>query len=213
MNEKLPKEKFDALQRDYLRPENCPDLFAPKINKQIWQQLKQDTKNRDSSLQKIQATLMSSLYAMLHVYNNLASSKQDKDNLTPLNHAAILLLSANRDFNLKCRELIRGDLNKQYAELCSPSVPVSSYLFGDDLNKEVEDVTKANRLGNKVTPKQRVGPYQFQRGHGFRGTGRGLRAIDGGKQNDWKGRGPFLGAGRGLSRNYQNCQSYQNKQQ
>ena len=44
VNEKLPKEKLDALQRDYLRPENCPDLVAPKINKQIWQQLKQDTK-------------------------------------------------------------------------------------------------------------------------------------------------------------------------
>ena len=66
-------------------------------------------------------------------------------------------MSAHRDFNLKCRELIRGDLNKQYAALCSPSVPVSSFLFGDDLNKEVEDLAKANRLGNKVTPKQRVG--------------------------------------------------------
>ena len=44
LTEKLPKEKLDALQRDYLRLENCPDLVAPKINKQIWQQLKQDTK-------------------------------------------------------------------------------------------------------------------------------------------------------------------------
>jgi len=213
VNEKLPKEKLDALQRDYLRPENCPDLVAPKINKQIWQQLKQDTKNRDSSLQKIQATLMSSLYAMLQVCNNLASSQQDKENLTSLTHAAILLMSANRDFNLKRRELIHRDLNKQYAALCSPTVPVSSFLFGDDLNKEVEDLTKANRLGNKVTPKQRVGPYQFQRGHVFRGAARGFRALDRGKQTNWKGRGPFLGAGRGLSRNYQNCQSYQNKQQ
>ena len=89
VNEKLPKEKLDALQRDYLRSENCPDLVAPKITKQIWQQLKQDTKNRDSSLQKIQATLMSSLYAMLQVCNNLASSQQDKENLTSLTHAAI----------------------------------------------------------------------------------------------------------------------------
>ena len=85
--------------------------------------------------------------------------------------------------------------------------------FGDDLIKTVEDLKKANRLGNKVTPKQRVGPYQFQRGHVFRGTARGLRALDRGKQSNWKRRGPFLGAGRGLSRNYQNCQSYQNKQQ
>ena len=75
VNEKLPKEKHDALQRDYLRPENYPDLVAPKITKHIWEQLKQDTKNRDSSLQELQATLMSSLYAMLQVCNNLASSQ------------------------------------------------------------------------------------------------------------------------------------------
>ena len=129
VNEKLTKEKLDALQRDYLRHENCPDLVTPKINKQIWQQLKQDTKNRDSSLQKIQATLMSSLYAVLQVCNNLASSQQDKENLTSLAHAAILRMSANRDFKLKRRELIRGDLNKQYAALCSPTVPVSSFLL------------------------------------------------------------------------------------
>ena len=76
--------------------------------------------------------------------------------------------------------------------MCSPTVPVSSFLFGDDLNKEVEDLTKANRLGNKVAPKQRVGPYQFQRGHVFRGSARGLRALDHGKQSNWKGRGPFF---------------------
>ena len=213
VNEKLPKEKLDALQRDYLRPENCLDLVAPKINKQIWQQLRQDRKNRDSSLQKIQATLMSSLYAMLQVCDNLASSQQHKDNITSLTHAAILLMSANRDFNLKCRELIHGDFHKQYAALYSSPVPVSSFPFGDDLNKEVEDLTKANRLGNEVIPKQHVGPYQFQSGHVFRGTARGVRALDRGKQSNWKGRCPFLGAGRGLSWTYQKCQSYQNKQQ
>ena len=46
LNEKLPKEKLDAVQKEYLRPENCTNVAAPKINKQIWQQLKQDTKNR-----------------------------------------------------------------------------------------------------------------------------------------------------------------------
>ena len=71
LNEKLPKEKLDAVQKEYLRPENCTNVAAPKINKQIWQQLKQDTKNRDSALQKIQTTMMSSLYAILQVCNNL----------------------------------------------------------------------------------------------------------------------------------------------
>ena len=40
VNDKLTKKALDALQRDYLRPENCPDIVAPMSNKQIWQQLK-----------------------------------------------------------------------------------------------------------------------------------------------------------------------------
>ena len=120
-------------------------------------------------------------------------------------------MSTNRDFNLKRSELIRRDLNKQYAALCSLSIPASSFFFGDDLIKEVEDLAKASKLGNKVTPKKRVGPNQFLQGYVFQGTRRGLRAMDRDKQINWKGTWSFFGAVRGLSRNYQNCQSYQSK--
>ena len=40
INEKVPKEKLAHLQETYLRPANCPYLISPKINKQIWQQLR-----------------------------------------------------------------------------------------------------------------------------------------------------------------------------
>jgi len=46
LNEKLPKEKLSEVQAKYLRPENCTNLVAPKINKQIWQQLRQETRNK-----------------------------------------------------------------------------------------------------------------------------------------------------------------------
>ena len=39
---KLPKDKLAEVQNKYLRPENCTNLVAPKINKQIWQQLRRD---------------------------------------------------------------------------------------------------------------------------------------------------------------------------
>ena len=47
--EKLPKDKLEEVQNRYLRPENCTNLVAPKINKQIWQQLRQETRNNDSA--------------------------------------------------------------------------------------------------------------------------------------------------------------------
>ena len=90
-----------------------------------------------------------------------------------MTHTAVLLLSANRDLNLKLRDLIRPDLNKQYDPLCNPSTTaVSTFLFGDDLNEEVEEFTKSQKLSNKVTPNRRMEPYKVPASRGERGCGR-----------------------------------------
>ncbi|XP_028394531.1 uncharacterized protein LOC114518732 [Dendronephthya gigantea] len=171
LQDKLPKEKLAEVQPKYLRPENCPHLVAPKVNKQVWQQMRQETRNTDSALQKAQGLLISGLCAVLEVCNS-----SDGDKRRTLAHATVLLLSANREFNLRRRDFIRPDLNKQYSSLCNPSIPVSTNLFGDDLNKEVEELTKSNKLSNKVTPKHRSDyrsePYKVPSNRSFRGRGR-----------------------------------------
>lgn len=176
------------MQNKYRRPENCTNLVVPKINKQIWQQLRQETRNLDSAFQKAQSLLLSGLYAVLQTCNS--SSGQQKNVLT---HAAVLLLSSNRELNLKGRDLIRPDLNKQYASLCNSSTPVSSFLFGDELNKEVEELTKSHKLSSKVTPRKRMEPYKVPSGRGVRGRSRLNRC--GGRRNTPAS--PFLGRGRG----------------
>ena len=75
INEKLPKEKLSEVQAKYLSPENCTDLVVPKINKQIWQQLRQDTRNSDSAFQKAQSQLISGLYAILQMCNSQVGNK------------------------------------------------------------------------------------------------------------------------------------------
>ena len=166
LTEKLTKEKLAEVQNKYLRPENCTNLVAPKINKQIWQQLRQETRNNDSAFQKAQSLLLSGLYAVLQLCN---SANGDQRNV--LTHTAVLLLSANRELNLKRRDLIRPDLKKQYSPLCNPSTALSTFLFGDDLNKEVEELTKSQKLSNKVTPKRRMEPYKVPASRGVRGRG------------------------------------------
>ena len=202
--EKLPKDKLEEVQSKYLRPENCTNLVAPKINKQIWQQLRQETRNNDSAFQKAQSLLLSGLYAVLQTCNG--SSGEQKNVLT---HAAVLLLSSNRELVLKRRDLIRPDLNKQYASLCNPSTPVSSFLFGDELNKEVEELTKSHKLSNKVTPKKRMEPYKVPSGRGARGRGRF-------SQSGGRGKTPassFLGRGRGQTWSQQNPKQTSTKTQ
>ena len=186
--EKLPKDKLAEVQNKYLRPENRTKLVAPTINKQIWQQLRRETRNNDSAFQKAQSLLLSGLYAVLQTCNS--SSGQQKNVLT---HAAVLLLSSNRELSLKRRDLIRPDLNKQYASLCNSSTPVSSFLFGDEVNKEVEELTKSHQLSSKVTSRKRVEPYRVSSGRGVRGQSRLNRS--GGRGNTPAS--PFLGRGRG----------------
>ena len=88
-----------------------------------------------------QSVVLSGLYAVLQLYN-----KATRDRRNVLTHITVLLLSANRELNLKRRGLIRPDLNKQYSPLCNPSTTVSTFLFGDDLSKEVEELTKSQKL-------------------------------------------------------------------
>ena len=95
-------------------------LETPKVNTMLWGQLKQDQKNLDLSLQKGQGHLMSSLYALLKVCNQLVDKADSKEMLTTLTHAVVLSLSANRQFNLSKRELLRPHLNKNYQAMCNP---------------------------------------------------------------------------------------------
>ena len=113
-----------------------------------------------------------------------------------LTHTAVLLLSANRELNLKRRDLIRPDLNKQHAPLCNPSTAVPTFLFGDDLNKEVEELTKSQKLSNKVTPKRRMEPYKVPASRGVRGRGHLSQSVGRGRASS----NSFLGQGRGHAR-------------
>ena len=107
---------------------------------------------------------MSSLYALLKMCNQLvdrADSKKKKKKkkkyiyiyryiyilyifiyiyilyiFITLTHVVVLSLSANRQFNLSRRELLRPCLNKNNQALCDPLVPLlRSYLGTTSINK------------------------------------------------------------------------------
>ena len=206
LTEKLTKEKLAEVQNKYLRPENCTNLVEPKINKQIWQQLRLETRNNDSAFEKAQSLFLSGLYAVLQLRN---SANGDPRNV--LTQTAFLRLSENRELNLKRRDLIRPDLNKQYAPLCNPSTAVSTFLFGDDLNKikEVEELTKSQKLSNKVTPKRGMKPYKVPASRGVRGRGRFSQSAGRGRASS----NSFLGQGRGHAWPQQNPRTSATKTQ
>ena len=58
INNKLPKTKLDYLHAQYLRPENCKFLVAPKANEAIWNQFKDHTRKVDVGMQKCRALFL-----------------------------------------------------------------------------------------------------------------------------------------------------------
>ena len=129
-----------------LRLENCKLSLVPKKKKKgaVWNQLKDATKKADMGMQKCQKLFMAARSAILEASRGACGTI--KANLV---HALVLILSGNRELNLKRRELLRSDLNAQFSALCNLSTPISKELFGDDVGKEIDEVAKANRLGGK----------------------------------------------------------------
>ena len=159
---KLPKPKLDELLGKYHRPENCTSLLAPKTNKAIWGQLKDSTRKTDIGMQKCQTLYLAAAYALLQ-----ASQTTSGETKTTLIHALVLILSGNREFNLKRRELLKPDLNSQFSALCSASTPITTQLFGDDVSIEIDEVAKSNKLSKRLSiPKKgrgaRYQPYTSQ---------------------------------------------------
>jgi hypothetical protein len=151
--EKLPKTKLEELVEKYPRPDNCPLLVAPRCNKAVWHQLKLPPKTLDTSLQKCQKLLVASLCAIIQ-----ATAKATDELKIPLTHAIVLALSANWEFNQKRRDLLRPHLNSRYSALCNPSTPITTELFGDDIGKEIDEVTKTSRLGLKLSTPRKERP-------------------------------------------------------
>ena len=123
----------------------------------VWNQLKDATKKADMGMQKCQKLFMTAMYASLEASRGACGTI--KANLI---HTLVLILSGNRELNLKRRELLRPDLNAQFSALWNVSTPLSTELFGDDVGKEIDKVLKANRLRKKLAShkKGRVSRYQ-----------------------------------------------------
>ena len=47
----------------------------------------------------------------------------------------------------------KAALNQEYAELCSPQVPITAWLFGDDLTEQLKMIKKTSEMGSLLTHK------------------------------------------------------------
>ncbi len=157
-NRKLSDDQLKEKAEKYPRPANCDKVVSPRVNPEIWAKLPRAVRGEDHKLFRVQTQLSTVTNLVVQATDMLLKAKSDPkslkiDDLVRMNTDAVALVShASHELAHRRREIIRPHLHRDYIELCSQEVPVTSLLFGDDLQTELTRIRATNKIGNTTNP-------------------------------------------------------------
>lgn len=152
-SEKLTSDKLTEKLKKHSRPGNLSSLVAPRVNPEIWANMGHTARRVDlraSNTQNILAkvgTIIAKCTDDLLKAREKDAKKIDLDEMVSSHTDALALLGHSQyELSLKRREAIKPSLKKEYAALCSTNVPVTSLLFGDDLQQQLNNIKASNKI-------------------------------------------------------------------
>ncbi|XP_071119298.1 uncharacterized protein [Haliotis cracherodii] len=125
----------------YNLPGNCVGLLPPKLNTETWEILTKKAQNRDEILQDLQRWFAGGIIPLVKLADLFGSNLQivedvcryASDALNVFTFVCFLL-------SMKRRILMRNSLHKRYGILCRRHQAISSFLFGDNLSKDLDHI-------------------------------------------------------------------------
>ncbi|XP_045133116.1 uncharacterized protein LOC123517183 [Portunus trituberculatus] len=168
----LQEEDYKSITEDSVtrRPNNCPALAPVECNPQILAALKTDAKKVDSRLTEISADIISagtiltkSLLELDRLVQNTGNSQVAQE-VGKINGALALLGYANFRTNLARKLLMKREINPKYAHLCSERVPITRFLFGDDLSQSIKQIEEIDKLKVKLSNRKPFFPWKSTSG-------------------------------------------------
>ena len=132
---------------------NLDNLVVPRVNSEIWANMSHAVKRVDLRTANTQ-NIVSKVGTIIAkcTDNSLKARKKDAkkidlDEMVSFHTDALALLGhTQNELPMKRREAIRPSLKKEYAGLCSRNVPVTSLLFGDDLQQQLNNIKASNKM-------------------------------------------------------------------
>ena len=158
------KEKMDK----YPRPGNCEKFVVPRVNAEIWDKLDNKTKHNDlraSTTQKILSkvgTIIGITTDRLLKMRNTALPEVDQL-ITMTTDALALLGHTMCELSMRRRDAIKPHLNRDYSSLCASHVPVTTHLFGDNLQTQLNDIRASNKISKTTVPQKFDKPRPYGR--------------------------------------------------
>ena len=150
---KLSDEKLKEKLSNYSRPGNCENVPGTKVNPEVWSKIRSGTRSRDLKLQRLQNVIQKATIQLIKLTDQcmkreISSMKLSDENVARTLLDVIALLGhANCELIQRRRDMIRPDLNNQYQQICAEHVGFTDLLFGNDLPKQIQDISATNRVG------------------------------------------------------------------
>ena len=93
------------------------------------------------------------------------------DQLMTMNTDALALLGNTMcELSMRRRDAIKPHLNKDYSSLSASHVPITTYLFGDNLQTQLNDIRASNKISKATVPQR----FDKPRRYGRSGTWEGI---------------------------------------
>lgn len=157
----LEIEKLKSIIKKYKRPENCEQLYVPKVNPEIWYKIPGHARKKDIKIANLQDTLLTSISAVMTSLNDIIQSHETKKQIdckqiaSKLIDAVALIGHVSKELSFKRREAIKPFLHKDFKQACSRTNKVESLLFGTDLAAKAQQIKNASKVVQNVTATDR----------------------------------------------------------
>ena len=165
---KLPEAKQKEKMDKYPRPENCEKFVVPRVNAEIWNKLDNKTKHNDLRASTTQK-LLSKVGTILGITTDRllqmrTTALPEVDQPITMNTDALALLDHTMcEMSMRRRDAIKPHLNKDYSSLCASHVPITTYLFGDNLQTQLNDIRASNKISKATVPQRSDKPRPYGR--------------------------------------------------
>ena len=140
-----------ALIDKYLVPENCPGLYRPRVNHEIWNSLRSSSKIANKHVTMLQDALITASSAIATSVEDLLKSREmkslDFQSVASRQIDIITLLGfISSELSYRRKEALRPSIAPEYKTACSRTTKPTTLLFGDDLSKVMQEVRTTSQL-------------------------------------------------------------------
>ena len=137
------------------------------MNPVIRDKLKPETRSNDLKMQKVQTSIIKSIIPLVSIIETLLKAQEHLESrvldissiIKQASDSIALSANANYELNTRRHEAITPDLNQDYKHLCSSTVPVTEYQFGNEQSKQLREMAEANQVSSKVGTKNKSRPH------------------------------------------------------